>query len=150
MIDDLNIKCLEQEKNYSDYLNGKQKIGFTDVFIEKPNSTIHSKIIKDKCRGYDVEFEVRHCILLFGDDNQFEVHGIVTDCLSISDKLPMGGFNSNSNEDTSKLMEQAVILSAYENELLICNKICSWPFAKAITTPMPKASKNIVKYKLWN
>ena len=148
-ISNLEIKSTDQKENYSKFLDGKQKVGFTNVFVEKPNSVVNSKIINDKCRGIDVRFEVRYCILLFGDDNEFEVHGIVTDCLSISDRLPLGGFNSNSNEDTSKLMEEAVVLLAHENELLICDKVCSWPFAKAITTPMTKSSKNIIKYKLW-
>jgi hypothetical protein len=149
-ITNLEIKCPEQEKNYNKFLNSPMKIGHTCTFIEKPNSTINSISIFESCADVKVVFEVRYCILLFGDDNQFEVHGIVTDSVSISKSLSLGGFGSHSHEHTGKLMQEAVVFFAHKNDLLICEKICSWPFSKAVTTPMTKASKNIIKFKLWN
>ena len=147
-ISNLTIKSVDQEKNYSKFLDSPMKFGMTQSFKEKPNSTIHSKIINEKCNGIHVRFEVRYCKLLFGENDEYEVHGIVTDRVSISKKLILGGFGSHSCEDTGKLMQEAVVFFAHENDLLICEKICSWPFSKAVTTPMTKASKNIIKFKL--
>ncbi len=119
------------DDNYSKYLSDCPMIGFTQTFTE--SETVYDEIdVEDVCRGFNVTFKVRFCKVTFGDNNEFFCRAIVTEQIDISKKLPMNGFGSYSHLDELKTLEKAVIIMARKNDLMICSKICSWPFAKAI------------------
>lgn len=135
-ITELRVDSPFMKDNYRKYLDEPLKIGFTEAFPEKPGGTIADMTIQEKCMGFDISLNVRYCWLTFGPKNEYEVRGIVTDKLDISSKLPVGGWGSFSHIDTGQLMEKAIILLAARENLIICNKTCSWPFAKAVVQPM--------------
>lgn len=117
--------------NYAKYLGGNPKIGFTKDFPEAGN-IIDEIEIKDRCRGFKVEFKVRFCYVAFGENNEYTCRAIITDRIDISKHLPMSGFGSFCFYDELATLESAVITMDLKHDLMICSKICSWPFAKAI------------------
>ena len=118
------------QKNYDDYLNDVIKVGFTECFpVVKILDTIK---IREKARGFSVEIKVSLVRVSFGKENQFQCTSVVTDECDISSKLLMNGFGSHCHVDAGKAMERAVIEMCKKNDMMICDKICTWPFAKAI------------------
>lgn len=118
--------------NHTKYLNENLMIGFMDKFPEDPNKVIDEMIINDKCRGFDVRFKVRFGRVTFGPDDKMSCEGITTTRVSIGHNLPLGGYASFSHVDEADVMEKAVIAMAKKHGLMVCQKICSWPHAKAV------------------
>lgn len=75
---------------FEQYKEQPLKIGFSQSFpvIE----TLHSEDFNLKCKGFDVIVTVSKVKLGFGDNNKYNCTGVVTSNISISDKLPLGGF----------------------------------------------------------
>lgn len=121
------------EKNYADYLAERKLFGFMDSFPE--TGIVFDEIeVYGKCRNFDARFKVRFSQVSFGPNNEWVCRAIVTDRVDISKFLPMSGFNSYCYENESDVMELGVIEMAKKRDLLICSKINSWPFAKAIVS----------------
>jgi len=83
------------------------------------------------CRRFDVEFKVMLCKVTLGD-GKYECTAIVTDRVDVGTKLGVYSFGSHCHVDEARTMELGVIRFAKENNLMICNKVNSWPFAKAL------------------
>jgi len=115
--------------NHKNYLLAPLKIGFTNNFIEKENSTIFERVFKTIENGKEVNLSVRYCELMFGDNNEYTVNGIVTDQLCLDGKP-----GSYSHIDISKTLEKSIVIVAQDLNLDICHKVCSWPFAKVVVT----------------
>lgn len=117
------------QENYDNYLKETLMVGFMSTF---PVARVIDEItIKSTCRRYDVEFKVKYVRLAMEEGGKEICDGIVTDKVEINHHLPMNGFGSHCYIDEAKTMEEAVIEMAKKHDLMICNKICSWPFAKA-------------------
>lgn len=116
------------QDNYDSYLKSSHRIGFIESF--PVTEVLEEFKIPAKCRAFNVVVNVKYCTLSFGG-SEFTVRGLVTDIVSISKYLPMGGFNSNCYYDEAETMEKAIIEVCKLKNLMICAKISSWPFAKA-------------------
>jgi hypothetical protein len=119
-------------ENHQNYLSKSHMIGFMEAFPEDPKGVVDEIIVKAQCRKFDVSFKVRYGKVTFGPENQHSVMGITTDTVSISERLPLNGFNSHCCFDEAETMEKAVVEMAKKHNLMICDKRCSWPHAKAI------------------
>ncbi len=138
-----NVKSKEMKNsgnkildNYNAYLKQPIRIGFMDSYPVK--EVLDEITINSKCKNFDVSFKVKYCIFTFGKNNEHTIHGIITDNVSISHLLPLNGFGSHSFEYSAETMELGVIEMCKKHDLMICGdggKICSYPFAKAITQP---------------
>jgi len=118
------------QDNYDKYLKEPLRIGFTDTFPIK--DIIEEIEVKTNCRRFEVIFKVQYCNVTFGQENEYNCCAIVTDRVDIQSRLPMNGFASHCHIDEARVMENAVVEMAKKHDLMICTKICSWPFAKAI------------------
>jgi hypothetical protein len=119
--------------NYREYLKEPIRIGFTNSFRVK--EILDSREFMYKFQGEFYEYETHLVNLEFGDKEKFTVKGIVTDIVDIAKKLPMGGWGSHCYIQEAKIMEEAIVKMCLENDLMICNKVCSWPYAKAVVQP---------------
>jgi hypothetical protein len=120
-------------ENYEWYLKQPLHVGFMDSF---PVAEILDSIqINTKCRNCAVRFNVHYAKVTFGEKNEYSCHAIVTDKVDIASHLPLGGWNSHAYADEAATMELAVVEMAKKQNLMINRKVCSWPFAKAITSP---------------
>lgn len=118
------------EINYKKYLDESQHIGFMSDFpIQDKLETFK---INTKCRNIPVEVIVHYCKLQYGSKPEDTVAGLVTERLDISKYLPLNGFASNCCYDEATTMEEAIVEIARQKNVMICNKINSWPFAKAV------------------
>ncbi len=116
--------------NYSKYLKESLRIGFTENF---PISTIIDEmVIEGECRGFLVSFKVYYVRVSFKEGGKAVCDAVCTDRVSISGRLVGGGFGSHCYVDEAHTMELAVIEMCKKHDLMICVKVCSWPFAKAI------------------
>jgi len=138
-----NTKVTDEylKDNYRKYLDESLMVGFMSNFPETKEECIDSIVIEEDLLNHKVTFNVRFTQLTYGDDNEYEVLGIVTDELSISNKLPMNGFNSFSHQDIGLLLDKAVVIMAAKHDLVLCKKVCSWPFGKAIVTKKTDSHK---------
>lgn len=121
------------QENYDEYLAEPQRIGFTESFPVK--EVLEEREYKMKCRGFDVQFKVQYCLLSFGDKNEYTVHGIVTERVDIGSKLGARSFGSYCHIDEAETMEEGVVKLCKELDLMVCQKVCSWPFAKILVQP---------------
>lgn len=126
------------ERNYNKYTKDPIKIGFTKSFPEHPDK---SKVIDEmsvtmECRGHNVVFKVRYGTVTFGEGEGYSCSGITTDRCVMPRTGPTAGWGDHSYADEAAAMELAVIKMAAKHNLMICEKICSWPFAKAIVQPV--------------
>lgn len=136
------------KSNHGNYLKIPMLVGFIEPFPEVEDGVIDEMTITAKCRGFDVQFKVRYGRVSFGDDNKYTCDAITTDQVEIADKLPLGGFNSNCYHDEGETMELAVVEMAKKHGLMICDKICSWPHAKAIVSGVSRA--HVLNHELKN
>lgn len=127
------------ESNHKKYLEETILIGFTDSFPEDKKEIVDEITLTRLCRGFSVEFRVRYGKVTFGPNNEYWCYGITTDRVEINDRLQNGGFGSYSHVDEADTMEKAVTDMARKNGLMVCRKICSWPFAKAIVQEVTDA-----------
>lgn len=125
--------------NHAGYLAKPLRIGFMESFPEDPKNVIDEMIISDTCGRFRVEFKVRYGKVTLGEDGKYSCYGITTDRVSISEQLPLSGFNSYSHIPESAVMEKAIITMAEKHGLMICDKVCSWPYAKAIVQDVEDA-----------
>ena len=115
--------------NYADYLAKNICIGFTDKF---PIDTVFKSIeIYGMCRNYRVPVTVQMAMLSFGE-GKYKVEGVVTSCVDIAKHLSLNGFGSHCYADEAECMELAVVEACKQWDLMIVDKVCSWPFAKAL------------------
>ena len=121
--------------NLRTYLKDYPSVGFITEFPETDAKPLDEDIIEDEVRGVKVKFSVRLTKLKFGE-GKYEVTGIVTDTIDISSKLPMGGFGSHSYLDVAKMLEAAVAKMCLKHNLFVNQKVNSWPFAKAVVSPV--------------
>lgn len=129
------------QQNHAKYLGEQLMIGFTHSFPEHKEK---SKIIDEmtvtlQCQGQEVTLKVRYGAVTFGKKDEYSCSGITTDRLQIKRQGPMAGWGSHSYLDEAAAMERAVILMATKHRLMICDKRCSWPHAKAIVQPIEEA-----------
>lgn len=120
-------------ENYMRYLKEESlKIGFTEEFpvVEK----ITSRQYAGRVRDTEVVFWVRYCRFSFGD-GRYTVQGIVTDPVRVKDNRGLGGFGHHGYIEEAQVMREGVIEMCKSQNLMICNEICSWPFAKVIVQP---------------
>lgn len=115
-----------------EYLKSNQMIGFTQSFPVL--ETIETENVSAKCRNFNVNFNVHLVKVGFGDNNKYNCLAIVTDKVDISYKLPLNGWNSYCCYDEAETMEKALVEFAEKKGYILCNKVCSWPFAKAIVS----------------
>lgn len=112
-----------------DYLKEKMRIGFTQQFPVL--EVLESEEVSSTCLDYPVRFNVSLVKVGFGE---YSCLGIVTDRVDIAHKLPLNGFNSYCCFDEGETMEKALVEFAEKKKLILCNKVNSWPFAKAIVS----------------
>ena len=113
------------EKNYQDYLEEHLKIGFTSNF---PVSTVLKNLeVQENCLRFSVTVEIKLC-----RSTVLNCLMLVTERLDISNRLALNGFGSGCCFDEAHTMERAVIEICKQEDLMICQKVCSWPFAKVI------------------
>lgn len=118
------------DNNYQGYLETPLKVGFTQTFPQE--SIIDSITVTTTIRGKKVTFNVHYGLVSYGDnkDGNSTCHAIFTDRAELPERFRSWG--SHSYIDEGKAMEVAVIEMCKKHNLMICAKICSWPFAKAI------------------
>lgn len=126
------------QHNHEDYLKKPLKIGTYKSF---PESTDPSKIsaritipLKDAN-----PFDVRLTKFTFGDNDEYEVSGIITDRFEIKRTGPMAGWGQHSYIDEAAIMNKAAIQLCKEQKLMICEHLCSWPYVKLIVQPVEDA-----------
>ena len=120
------------EKNYNDYLTSNSRIGFTQSF---PVVEVISEMeVTNLCRNYNVTFKVQHVKVCYGKKTDV-VDAVVTERVDIANRLFAGGWGQHSYIDEGEVMEKAVVEMCKQKNLMICTKICTWPFAKAIVQP---------------
>jgi len=116
-----------------EYLNAGLSIGYRENFpVKRKINTYH---IETECRGFPVTVKVTHCFFGFGENKEYEVEGMITNAVSISDKLPLNGFGSHSYADAAETMRKAIIevLNQLENTFIL-REGSSWPVGKVILT----------------
>ena len=118
-------------QNYTDYIKSPQMVGFSEGWEEVPGSVIDEIEISTNCIRFDVIFKVRLCKLYYGD-KKYSCTGIVTDQVRIGHLLNNHGFGSHAYADEGKTMELGMIKMAAKHNLMLCTKICTWPFTKAL------------------
>ena len=133
--------------NIRTYLAEPQRIGFIKEFPETDAKPLDEEIIEDECMGVKVKFSVRLTKLKFGD-GKYEVTGIVTDKVDISSKLRLNGYGSHSYINVGKMLEAALAKMCLKHNLFVNNKICTWPFAKAVVSPVTPAHEKCFNEKL--
>lgn len=121
--------------NHDKYLKETLMIGFMEKFPEVEGDLVDEITVESTCRRYDVKFKVRFGKVSFAE-GKHTVDGITTDRVDISAKLPLAGFGSQCCYDEAETMEKAIVQMAMKHNLMICQKICSWPHAKAIVQPI--------------
>jgi len=118
------------QDNYDKYLKESYMIGFTYSY---PTKTILKTFdIETTCRGFDVKFKVHLAKGSFGKNNEFEVSILKTEKVSIAEHLFLNGWNSMCCYDEAETMEKAIVEICKKENLMICRKACSWPFATAV------------------
>lgn len=116
------------QDNYDKYLQEVICIGITEIYpVKKVLDTIR---ITRKCRNFDVIFDVQYVMVEFS--KSLDIHAVVTERVDIAGRLPGSGWGSHCYADEAKTMEEGVIEMCKKHNLMICTKVCSWPFAKAI------------------
>jgi len=113
-----------------EYLDSPYRIGFMSAFPLKEK--LKSFDVEAYCKQFPVKFQVHIAKFSFGKNNEYEVYGIITDEVNISNKLPLDGFGSMCCYDEAKTMKEAIASLIEELGLSICNDVNSWPFAKII------------------
>ncbi len=101
------------------------KIGFMrEPFPVQEGTNFDQESFLLKCRNFDVEVEVSRCRLEFSSTG-FE--GVVTNQVSISEKLPLGGFASMCYMDEADVMKKAVEMYAEKRGMCIGGEYNNWP-----------------------
>jgi len=135
------------KQNHTEYLKKSLMIGFTHSFPEDKSKVIDEMSVTLKCRGYDVTFKVRYGAVTFGDGDKYSCSGITTDRCEVPRPGPMAGWGSHAYADEAETMELAVVQMATKHNLMICDKKCSWPHAKAIVQPIEEAHVRCLELK---
>ena len=117
-------------EHYREYLKSNMMIGFTNSFPVQEE--LESITINE---NNNLTFKVSLVRLSYGKKKTDTVLGIVTDRVKIKREGPLGGWGQHGYVDEAKIMEAAVVKMCLEKDLMICNKICSWPFAKVVVQP---------------
>lgn len=124
--------------NYTKYTKEPLRIGFTHDFPEHADkSKVIDEIVINNPNGNS--FKVRFGEVTFGEDNKYSCKGITTDRFEIPRKGPMGGWGSHGYADEAAIMEMAIVEMAAKHNMFVCNKVCSWPFAKAVVSEITEA-----------
>jgi hypothetical protein len=132
-------QIVNPEKNFEEYKNEPLRIGFTDKFPEV--RTIDEMMVDSTCRGFAVRFSVRLVKVAFEKGGREVCDGVVTDSVDIAHKLRAGGFGSHCYVEEAQTMEGAVVEMCKKHNLMICSKVCSWPFAVAIVQVNEKPNR---------
>lgn len=119
-------------ENYLKYSNEVMKIGMTETFPEVKKSIKDEFTITDCIKGNIVNYKVRLCQVSFGTDNKYTCTAIITDEVKIPRNGELNGFGAHGYIDEAEAMEIGVKMMAHKHNLMICTKVCSWPFAKVI------------------
>ena len=114
--------------NYREYLEDNLHIGFMEQFPVK--TILESYEITNKVRGFDVTYKVHYVELSFGN-GEYTVKGIVTDIVDVAKRMG-NSFGSHCYIDEGKAMEISIVKLCLKKDLMICQKVCSWPFAKVV------------------
>jgi len=118
------------QDNFDNYLKKDIQVGFMQKF---PVANISkTKKYKMTCRNFPVNIEVSLARGTYGENNEYECDIVVTNEISISEHLSLRGFGSYCHIDEAQVMEKAIVQFCKEENLMICDKACSWPFAKAV------------------
>lgn len=119
---------------FEEYIKEPLKIGFIENFpvletLETQTVTIN---------GFDQHFPNKINVSLvkvgFGENNKFQCRAVITERVDTASTRHFHGWGSCCFVEEGQFMEKAVVKFCETNNLIICNKICSWPFAKAIIT----------------
>lgn len=116
------------QHNYEEYLKQPLRIGFTKSFPEDRSKVIDEMTFIIKCLGQDTPIKVSYGRVTFGDNGEHTCDGITTERCEV----PRIGIGSHTYEHEAASMELAVVQMAAKHDLMICQKVCSWPIAKAI------------------
>ncbi len=119
-------------ENHTKYLAEEKRIGYMQAFPEKEGGLIDGIAFKTECRGYDVLFTVRYGKVKLSKDSNIECYGITTGRAEVAHKLRMNGWGSHCHIDEAEAMEKGIVEMAKKHNLMICEKACSWPHAKAV------------------
>lgn len=132
-------------KNYKEYLKKPIAIGFIKRFPVVENTETDSVSFETELRGSPFSVTARLVKTSYGDKPEYVVSSIVTDKFDeVNDVSHLSTHGSHFYATSASIMEQAVVALANKNNLVICEKICSWPFAKAIVAPLTQSHKNNV------
>lgn len=133
--------------NHEEYLTKPLKIGTYKSF---PESTDASKVearIKIPALEGSNAFEARLTKFTFGDNDQFEVSGVITDRCEIKRTGPMAGWGSHGYVDEARIMNKVALQLCKEQGLMICDYLCSWPVVKLIVQKPEDAHLRLFKNK---
>lgn len=119
------------EDNFTKYLSDPIKVGFTESFPEKVNSTIDEIEVVSEFGRHKIKFQVKYCKVSF---DKYECHAVITGRVDVGKYLPLHGWASFCHHDEARIMENGVVEMCKKHGLTIFDKICSWPFAKAIVS----------------
>ena len=117
--------------NHEKYLKRDLYIGFVN-FPEVPGVAKDTLLYKDCYKP----FEARFTRLSFGENNEFQVDGIVTDRCELKRYSAFGG---HEYIDEAKLMRFAAVKLAEKHDLMIFEPICCWPHVRIIVSKPDEA-----------
>lgn len=115
------------------YLKSDFKIGLMTSFPVK--EVINSYTCETLCRNIPVKFQVHVCLFSFGEQNEYECPGIITDRVDISHKLFLHGFGQGVDHEVLT-MREGITKIAEQEGLTICDVINDWPYAKVTVTSL--------------
>ena len=119
---------------FEEYIKEDLLIGFMEGFPVLETLETQTLTATGYSRHFPTEIKVSLAKVGFGKDNEFQCRAVITERVDTASTRPMHGWGSCCHIDEGKFMEKAVVKFCELNDLIICKKICSWPFAKAIVT----------------
>ena len=118
------------QENYDGYLKKNIRIGNMGKFPTK--EVIDEIIIQTNCGGYNVQVITQYVTVTFGENNEYICKAVVTNHVDIGRRMPLGGFGSHCYFEEAQTAELAVVEMCKKHNLMICDKVNSWPYAQAI------------------
>lgn len=119
---------------FEQYLKEPLRIGFMEGFPVLETLETQTFIIDGFDRHFPNKINVSLVKVGFGENNKYQCRAVVTERISTASTRFMHGWGSCCHIDEGQFMEKAIVKFCEINNLIICNKICSWPFAKVIVT----------------
>jgi len=119
---------------FEQYLKEPLRIGFTRNWPVLETLETQTLTLDSYDYHFPTEINVSLVKVGFGENNKYQCRAVITEVVNTASTRALHGFGSCCHIDEGQFMEKAIVKFCEINNLIICNKICSWPFAKVIVT----------------